>query len=428
METPKVWRDADMPFDAIRRLGSLNALNQLGLPIAVDFGVSSLKVLQIAKGDPPTLQAAASIETPENLVNDPLGRLDFQTENLARLVRTGGFKGKRVVCSIPSSFSTCKHIRLAKIEGLPLSGQVAGVLGQQLNVAPSSLVFRTIEVGDVDRVGTNGGRQCEVICMASSREGVGRLMDAIKAAKLEPVGVHSEFIATLRAFGDLTRGHHPGARPGGADQERTTLYLDVGTGSTRVMIAHGDRMAFARVLQIGGRALDEAIASTRNLSLVEAHRERYAMAGALPERGQVAELGANARVRAVASIADASLDEPTGLTGVVESATAPGVGPDDDTLRETLEILTDEILMCLRYHESLFPSRRVDGLVFVGGEARHMGLCQHIARTLRLPAQVADPLARVARTGKEPANGINLREPQPGWTVPLGLCLCPTDL
>lgn len=410
-----------MSFESMKRLGSFGAMKQFGMPIGVDFGVGALKVLQIARGDPPTLVAAASIDTPEDLLTDTVGRLDFQAEALGRLVRSGGFKGKRAVCAIPSGMALCKHVRVAKGDPTSVGLQVASTLAQQVNMHPASLVLRTVDVGDVERVGATGGKQAEVICIAAPRDGVAKLMDAIKAARLEPVGMHSEFAATIRAFGDLAR-----APAGGG--ERTTLYLDIGTGSTRVMIAHDDKMVFARVINLGGRALDEAIVSSRNMSLADAHKARYACAGAMPERGREAETGMNERARAAASIKDASADEPLGLTSAVACATLAPCGPDEPALNEAIEILTDEVTMCLRYHESLFPSRRVSGMVFVGGEARHAGLCQHLARALRLPAQIADPLARVARTGKEPASGVNLREAQPGWTVPLGLCMSPTDL
>jgi Tfp pilus assembly PilM family ATPase len=95
---------------------------------------------------------------------------------------------------------------------------------------------------------------------------------------------------------------------------------------------------------------------------------------------------------------------------------------------EMLEGFTDEVRICLRYHAGQFPSRKIDRAVFVGGESRHRGLCQHVAKALRLPAQMADPLARLARTGKEPTVGVDLREPQPGWAVAMGLCMSPTDL
>jgi len=97
-------------------------------------------------------------------------------------------------------------------------------------------------------------------------------------------------------------------------------------------------------------------------------------------------------------------------------------------LTEPLEILAEEVQMSVRYHDSLFPGRGVDRLVMLGGECRAKAMCRHLAKVLRLPAQLADPMARVARTGKEPTSGVDFREPQPGWAVPLGLCVSPTDL
>ena len=66
--------------------------------------------------------------------------------------------------------------------------------------------------------------------------------------------------------------------------------------------------------------------------------------------------------------------------------------------------------------------------MFVGGESSHEALCAEIARVLKLPAQAADPLARVGRSGNEPAEGVDLSSAQPGWAVAMGLCLSPTDL
>jgi len=71
----------------------------------------------------------------------------------------------------------------------------------------------------------------------------------------------------------------------------------------------------------------------------------------------------------------------------------------------------------------------VDRLIFVGGEARHRALCQHIARELGLAAQLGDPLVRMGRNsdiGIE--SGIDRRQPQPGWSVAIGLSLGPVGV
>ena len=114
--------------------------------------------------------------------------------------------------------------------------------------------------------------------------------------------------------------------------------------------------------------------------------------------------------------------------GITATAAAPAATAPQPDLSEPLEMLTDEIQLSLRYHESLFPGRKVERVIFLGGESKSRALCQTIARTLKLPAQLADPLARVARTGNEPCVGVDLKQVQPGWAVALGLALSPTDL
>ena len=97
-------------------------------------------------------------------------------------------------------------------------------------------------------------------------------------------------------------------------------------------------------------------------------------------------------------------------------------------LADQINSLTDEVSLCMHYHGTLFPGRRVDRVIFVGGEARSRLLCHLIAKKLRLSAQVADPLAPLARTGQEYCQDVDLKQPQPGWATALGLCLSPADL
>jgi len=381
----------------------------LGYPIAIDFGVSSLKVLQVAAGEPPSLVAAACLETPEGLLNDHASRLDFQLEALPRLIRKGGFKGKRAVCAIPAWQTLCKQFQFPRSDGLTTAQLVEAAIPSQFGCDPSSLVYRVIESGSERQ----GGRS-EAIVVAVGRDVVERLMRAIVAAKLQPVGMQSEFTATLKAFSHMHRRE--------TDLSQNTLYLDIGAHTTKVMIAHGSRLVFARVIEVGGKALDELIARQLGCNLAEARRQRLELDRTMAS--------AQAAAQSAASLAaDPDRRGPVAAPGFVDLAgAATTVAPGATNLGEPLEILTDEVQMCLRHHASQHPGTKIDRAIFVGGEARHRGLCAHIARALRLPAQTADPMARVARAGSEPTVGVDMRGPQPGWAVALGLCIAPTDL
>ena len=88
--------------------------------------------------------------------------------------------------------------------------------------------------------------------------------------------------------------------------------------------------------------------------------------------------------------------------------------------------LIEELNLCRRYHEATFSNKPVGRLIFVGGEARQRWMCQHIARSMQLAAQIGDPLVRMGRTTEVSIeSGIDRRQPQPAWAVALGLSMGP---
>ncbi|NRA57317.1 MAG: pilus assembly protein PilM [Phycisphaerales bacterium] len=419
-------------------LGSARLMSGSGSPIAFEFGTSELKVLQITTGPNPHLVAAAALEMPPRLRRDAQARLAFQIEALPKLVKAGGFKGKRAVCSMPSAMSFCKHLRIVKADGVSLETLVRAKLQSTMGCDPNALVYRWVPVEG------GAGSRDEVICMGAGREVIQRLMRGLKAAKLEPVAMHSDFQAILTAMHACTRHLDD-------HEDKPTLYLELGAGGSRVLVGDGERLAFAKFVEIGGRHLDEAIAREQNIDLERARHIRLDLETLVPETADAASVEA---VEAAAedsgsgsglAMLEAALkrsrarpnNEDNGGSAVMAALDESAMGMEtlDEAmsrtgtdLSEPLEILTDEVQMCVRYYNGMCPQRRIERVVFLGGECRQMALCTHIAKRLNLPAQIADPLARVTRTGNEPCIGTDLSGSQPGWAVALGLCLRPTDL
>ena len=405
-----------MGFDAFKRIKQFGAelIGQPGPSIGVDFGVATLKILQVHWGEPPSLISAAALETPLELMGEDVKRLEFQLEALPKLIKQGRFAGRRVVCSIPAAQTWCKHLQLQKVDGVTIGDMVMSAASSQIGCDPSALVYRHLEVEGA----ACGAGRTEVICMATPREFVRRVVSGLKDAKLEPVGMHSEFSATVRCFESVNRRE--------ADMAKTTLYLDVGGGGTKIMIAHGPTLVFARTADVGGRQFDEMIVRQTKWDLREAHATRMTTEDLCPSRSKTQAPAPGSPMPGMAILA-AGMRSAGAEPAVAAAPVAAPTVPQPD-LTEPIEMLTDEVQLSLRYHESLFPGRKVERVIFLGGESKSRWLCQCIARTLKLPAQLADPLARVARSGQEPCVGIDLRQPQPGWAVALGLALSPTDL
>jgi type IV pilus assembly protein PilM len=412
-------------------------------PIAIDFGSSSIKLLQVAPGDKPTLSAAAEMTIPDAARTDVEQLFGFLSESLPTVLRAAGFKGKRAICSMPTSQTLVQHMQLPLNDPTKVDDLVKGQLMAQLGIAPESVVVRVIEVGEVYKTGQ---QRKEVICLAIARDAVMRYVGLLRKCRLEVVGVHSELIAMQKAFEHLHR------RKG--DEKTTTLYVDLGWNQSKVAIGHGTQLMFARTIQLGGSQFDQLVSKALQCDLATARHHRLtsdqqrfltsgspvSAAGAPGASAAYAGAGAAA---AASSAASSSGSRQAGAGVAAERRigqiprelrfkVAPGKGPDAPSnvdYTELLDALSDELSMSLRYHQSLFPERPIDRIIFLGGEARFTGLCQHLARSLRIPAQLGDPLARFAAdAGRLTTPGVNFSQPQPGWAVVCGLCAAPTDL
>jgi type IV pilus assembly protein PilM len=387
-------------------LGQL--LNSTTPPIAVDFGASSLKVLQISSGDRRSLIAASCVQTPQELLGDPAARLDFQLSALPGVIKKGQFRGRRLMISAPAPQTWVQHLQVNKAEGADLRQLVTMQLQTQTGYDPANLVIRHYEVCEMSR---GSSSRTETICVATRRGLVLKMLETLRKQKLEVVGIHSEHLALARAMPTLV-----GESEGG--EAEATVAIDLGYASTKLVITHGDQPVFAKTIEISGATLDEEAASQLGCGMLAARERRLRAESLVCERAVAASAGGGATgIPALdAQGSDEPADDPARATNTLD-------------LSEAIEGVTDEAAMCLRYHRALFPERVVTQALFVGGEARHEGLCRALAERMRLSAHVAEPLAAV--DGASDAGrvvNIDFSEPQPGWAVALGLCLSPADI
>ena len=400
-------------------LSTVGAMRPGAIPLAIEFGVSGIKVLQLTGTNPSSIQAAAFLPTPDDLLDLPAKRLLFQMDALPKFLKGEKINAARATSLIPSGQMVCKHLQIIPTEGVPIE-QIAGAqLSTQLGCDPSELLIRCRPVS-----GTQSKGKLEVICFAASREFVGRIMGTLKSAKLEPVGIHTEFDALARSMElrDTTSGDGRSVSP--------TLLLDLGCGSTKVLIMHGSEMVFARNIELGTRHFDETICHQLRCTMIEARQMRSELEVLAPVAA-----GVNAAAESSESAVESMPGMPPPETG--QGADEPALprarsggfsrGPVID-LSEPLEIMCDEVSMCLRYHRALFPNLRVERAVFVGGQSNHQPVCEHLARVLGLEAKVLDPMACLARSGRVPTSGVDLRMAQPGWASVVGGALSPMDL
>ena len=408
-------------------------------PIVVDFGHASLKFLQVTTGASPSIVAVAELPIPEEHRDDRAARDRWVSERIPTILKSRPFKGRRVVFSPYASEMVVQHVQINAAEGVEPFEQAKIQLQSRLG-STGDLVVRTRQVAEVPR---DGQLRQEHLCVAIGRDEVMRTVELFRRLRLQVVGVHDAVSCAVRAFDHLHR------RDG--DEDRRTLYIDLGWSHTRVAIAHGTDTVFGKSIPLGGRQfagraaideLDADLAALLGSNSAMRPREAAFEANSDPSRttspdatfesgddaiedhDSVHPAFARLQAKRAAASSPASIveDRRTGRP-------AAGLGPRVDTgsplaAGEAIESLGHELAMCIRYYQSTFPEKPIERAIFIGGEARRTDLCQSIARTLRLPAQLGDPLARLGGLDRSglPAG------PHPGWAVACGLCAAPTDL
>ncbi|MCC7204644.1 MAG: pilus assembly protein PilM [Phycisphaeraceae bacterium] len=420
-------------------------------PIGIDFGIDRVKLIQVTLTDPPQLVAAASAELPPEARNDPAARTTFLSDTLRQLIRKGGFTGRRVICSIPASQTLVAYLQINRSESEGLSDQVAAHLRERFNVEPARLIIRHL----VSEAAPGAANKQEVIVLAAGREMVRRYMDMLKGVKLDVVGMQSEPVAMLKSFEHMYRRAE--------DAKRTTCFIDIGAATTKLIIAHGSQLVFAKTITAAGDHLTRQHAKAHSLDFAAARQARMSMqpdvaAAAVvappPRRAERQLVAATSAVSASSSAGGAmamieaqmraereaaegsesrtpSADPPLADDPVAhepEPPESPESPEPSEPENDAVDCLIDELRLSLRHHQTVYPNRAVEKLVFLGGEANHRQTCQTIAQAVHIGAQLGDPLARLTRAAscKPPVN-VDLRRPQPGWAVPLGLALSPPD-
>ncbi|MEY5032594.1 MAG: pilus assembly protein PilM [Planctomycetota bacterium] len=410
-------------------------------PILADFGSSGVKLVQTTVGELPTVSAAAFVPFSDELRARPIEeRFEFLARELPEVLRENHFRGSRLVLAPFSQHMLVQHIGVPAAEAERAESVIRLQIAIGLGCDPAALVVRTSEVCETTRDGT---AKVEHIAFAMSRDDVMRYVELARRTKLNVVGVHGEISALVHAFDHVNRRAE--------DENISTMYVDLGYGGTKVAICHGAKLVFAKSISIAGRTIDTRLSEVRRCSLSDARAARLAE-GIKPIRiGSPAPMNAVPAAAAAATAADggmailraaaakaeadnavtmtASDRRGAGAAPALGSAVPAGTASNlTNEVRETVESLSDELSMCARYHATTFRDRRIDRVVFLGGEARDTGLCQSLASGLRLPAKVGDPMARFLINGAAPKGLPDAQGTHPGWAVACGLASSPTDL
>jgi type IV pilus assembly protein PilM len=129
---------------------------------------------------------------------------------------------------------------------------------------------------DFEIIGNNiENNEMEVMLVAAQRQLIDSHIEAIKAAGIQPIAIDVQPFALMRSLG-MSTSQTPG----------TTVILDIGAGTSDLLIYKGGSPRFTRIIPIAGSRITQSIADAYNCSFEEADHLKIQYADALGKRSE----------------------------------------------------------------------------------------------------------------------------------------------
>ncbi len=348
-------------------------------PIGLDIGHSSIKMIQLS-GDGRSVRVVAAQQASLDpaLHLEPSAKRDLIVSSIREMLNRGDFQGRQVVSCLGSDKVKIKSLRLDTAEPEQIEQMMVTEVAQRFELNPAVDELRYMIAGNVFQ-----GEQIknEVIFFGIDRVQLSEHLSTLESAGLVPTAIDTVPCALFRSFQAALRRRE--------DCELVSVFVDLGSHFTTVIIGKGQQIVFVKQIPIAGEHLTAEVASRLGVSTDDATLLRSRLRG--PD-GQ---------------------DEQTSRSVM-------------DAMSGTIETLAREISLCFRYYAVTFRGQRPAEAVFTGGEAYESSLIDALRRHLGVAIRIAEPLRGFDLSG---ADFDRRRNPQLcEWAVAVGAGLKGWDI
>jgi type IV pilus assembly protein PilM len=328
--------------------------------VGLKIGASQIAAARVVNnGEPQLLQVAREELDTGIVVGGELRGADDLARALQRFFRANKLPRQNVRLGISNNRI---GVRVFEIAGIDDEKQLANAIRYRaqetlpIPVDEAVLDYRILG----ERVDDEGVSHRRVLLVVAYRDLIDRYAEACKKAGIRLAGIDLEAFALLRALAPAANG--------AAGSGSAVVVVSVGHDRATFAVSDGDVCQFTRVLEWGGRSLDEAIAKALDLSPSEARPIKLAL-----------------------SLSEPSI--PAGLTS--EQA--------DQVRQAVLQALHEfarELVSSLQFYQSQPGSLGIGEIILTGGTAQLPGFAAELSRLLGVRTRVGDALAHV-KVGKK---------------------------
>lgn len=365
-------------------------------PIGLDISTDNIRMLQLYRRyGKLCVRDARSWRIPAGLRSDPESFRAQAIDAVRGMLKRSNFSGRKVVLSLPSSKLHIKNFRIPQMSEDQLQQKVMEEAAERFDFAPSSDYLKYFIAGQI-----RSGNEIynEVVVIAAEPWVVDEQVQWLQDMKLSIQHIDTEPMALFRTAERFLRRT--------ADAEVITVLVDLGTSSSRIIIAKGRDIMFVKEIPIGGKDLNRAVANQLNLDITEARELRNRI-----RRQHSICLGGNRQTDK--QKADDEVRSEVDWT-------------IRDAVRSKIEELAHEIALCLRYCSVTFRNFRPELIQLTGGEAYDPAVTEILSEHLAINCSVLHPFRGFNVQGL-PLDSTQIT-PLSEWAVAMGLASWNIDL
>lgn len=367
------------------RLFSRKSRNMVG----VDIGTSRVKIVELtSRGDDVELSRAAVELAPPDAIRD--GKIvspELVAEVIQRGLARGRMKPGEVVAAIAGQGVVVRHVRFPR---MPEEELREAIKWEGEKYIPIPIDEAVVDFEVIDGYSQPDETEMEVMLVAAPRKLVDSHVRAIELAGLTPIAIDVQPFTVLRAL-----RYEPKAGGLPANGRSATAYVDIGAGTTDILIAQGERLRFTRIIPMGGNAFTSAIGDKLGISFEEAEAIKI-------EKGKVC----------------------------VDGYSEPCANREEQDISDAIEGVAADIALDIRrsldYHDLQLEGRSKDSgvtsVVLTGGASVMEGLDHYLENELGLATTMGDPLKTIAVNPKL-SNKEEFSKLGPMFAVGIGLAL-----
>lgn len=359
--------------------------------VGVDIGTTTIKVVEIANVHGSIeITSMASGRTPIDAVREgSVVDTSAVADAVRRLWRETGIKNRNVACGIAGQDVIVRPVSFPHMPYDELREAIKWEADKYLPF-PTEDAMIDVVMPDPTTLLNDNTSDVEVMLVAALKSKVESYANSLELAGLSPISIDIQPFCMMRAYGLE-----------GSDDTGSVAYIDIGGGTTDLVVCNGEHLRMTRIVQIGGNHFTDVVMNTM----------------ALPE--SAAEKMKIEELRIVPTESDYASETDSKRRALLEGAYDVAHG------------LCLECKRSITYHDAQLQGKvenlSVKEIVLAGGGSKLRGLSDMLSDMTGLPVSFGDPY-HLVKPSSALSNKVDIQGLAPTMSVAVGLALRGVDL